>query len=241
MACYSQLWRQNWWIRVRYPSPPRGDVVICTNKGAFILVLCSEGTAQGLYVQSDIHSYHCSPLLSRIIKAAATCLLMVSLALLGNCFWKTQVAIVVAYVSLTTMFCFSNYWIEQRPEGLNEELWNITELFPTGVTNSHLSNRDLRASEVHPSLARTLWYMVKQTKNIGWIQRSRAAPNTPGWNAWLEEALKNMDNDNWPATAEYERIVLGNENVYDFPPEAEETTVQREASIEIRPVPASQW
>ncbi|KAM3156641.1 hypothetical protein ABEW05_002838 [Botrytis cinerea] len=67
-------------------------------------------------------------------------------------------------------------------------------------------------------------------------------PPNPMLEAWLAEAMENLDNDNWPALTEYARLVGGHESVYDLPVETTEVDEsRREASLEITPISESKW
>lgn len=67
-------------------------------------------------------------------------------------------------------------------------------------------------------------------------------PPNPMLEAWLAEAMENLDNDNWPALTEYARLVEGHGSVYDLPVETNEVDEsRREASLEITPISESKW
>lgn len=63
--------------------------------------------------------------------------------------------------------------------------------------------------EGKPSFTRTMWYAIRETKKIGWVKRSGAAPSTPEWERWLklaeEKAVANERD--WKAVESREAIV----------------------------------
>ena len=55
-----------------------------------------------------------------------------------------------------------------------------------------------------------VWYAIRETKKIGWVKRSGAAPDTPQWDKWLKEAEDQASKDrNWNAVRRRDELVGG--------------------------------
>ncbi len=65
--------------------------------------------------------------------------------------------------------------------------------------------------EDQESFTRTMWYAIRETKKIGWVKRSGAAPLTDKWDKWLELAEKKAIDGvlDWNAVEMREKIVGG--------------------------------
>lgn len=66
----------------------------------------------------------------------------------------------------------------------------------------------MRSWLVEISFTRTLWYAIRETKEIAWVERSGATPATEKWKQWLEEAktaAKKVDRE-WKAVDDKNKI-----------------------------------
>lgn len=59
------------------------------------------------------------------------------------------------------------------------------------------------------SFTRTLWYAVRETRLTSWVEKNGAAPNTPQWRMWLDEAEEaaKKGNQSWPAVSRKNAIM----------------------------------
>ncbi|KAK8069023.1 hypothetical protein PG994_005639 [Apiospora phragmitis] len=164
---------------------PKGDVVIRTREGAFILIECTEEVARELYAGTEECNYRVGPKTYQVLMGIGTFLLMVSVILLGNCKWVTQVMIGASYVVLNGL-----YWIM----GLlpRRYFWDLSRYTCEDVTPPDSKEAELENTgdprEGVPSFTRTLWYVIRETQRTAWVERSGAAPSTAHWKAWLAEA-----------------------------------------------------
>jgi hypothetical protein len=177
---------------------PDGDVVIRTREGAFILVQCTENVARELYAGTEECEYRIGGQAYKILMGLGTLLLMVSVILLGNCKWHSQIFIGAAYIVLNGM-----YWVM----GLlpKRYFWDLSRYKIEDITPEHSKNADKTTDDHDPtkikSFTRTLWYCIRETKRVAWVERSGAAPGTPQWKAWLREAERAAIHEdiNWDA------------------------------------------
>ncbi|CAJ2504986.1 Uu.00g123800.m01.CDS01 [Anthostomella pinea] len=202
----------SWWKpilmnRIQKNKVPAGDVVIRTREGAFLLVKCTEEVARELYSGTEECEYHVSGQAYRVLMGIGTLLLMVSVILLGNCKWKTQIFIGVSYITLNGM-----YWTM----GLlpKRYFWDLSRYTYRDITPPHAKNADKQTDTPDPregmkSFTRTLWYVIRETKRTAWVGRSGAAPSTPQWRRWLAEAEEAAikGNINWPSVARKDEIM----------------------------------
>ncbi|OTB09467.1 hypothetical protein M426DRAFT_50448 [Hypoxylon sp. CI-4A] len=186
---------------------PAGDVIIRTREGAFLLVKCTEEVARELYSGTEECQYHVGGRAYRALMGLGTCLLMISVILLGNCKWYTQIFIGGSYIVLNGI-----YWAM----GLlpKRYFWDLSRYHVEDITskeaqNAHLTTDPDDLREGVKSFTRTLWYAVRETKRTAWVNRSGAAPDTPQWRKWLAEAEQaaNAGNKKWPAVARKDEIM----------------------------------
>ncbi|TEY71755.1 hypothetical protein BOTCAL_0087g00220 [Botryotinia calthae] len=235
----------NWWqpdikLEPGEISSLKSEIVIRTRNNAFIVVYCSEGAVKQLYMtpQNDYFSRHrANRETALVLKILALCLLSVSTIFLGNCQWQMQLAIGSSYAFLTLLL------ISIRAPSSRIRFWlKSTKRWPLGTTFAHKYNPELPELEREVNYMRTLWYAIKETRSIDWARCLESVPPNPMLEAWLAEAMENLDNDNWPALTEDARLVEGRESVYDLPVETTEVDEsRREASLEITPIPESKW
>jgi len=147
----------------------------------------------------------------RILVGLGTLLLMVSVVLLGNCNFAMQAAIGLSYIILNGLFWATSLLPKKRFWDLSNYEW--ADETPDDARFADESQGETLATQ--PSFTRTMWYAIRETKKIGWIKRSGAAPSTDKWDTWLEAAEKNAaaGKRKWDAVAERERIVGQAESV----------------------------
>ncbi len=89
------------------PAPlPPGDVVVRMRNGAFVVVRCTEAVARELYFGGAAECAYAlaAPRHFHALVAAGTLLLMLGVALLGNCRPRMQLALGSAYIGLNALY-----------------------------------------------------------------------------------------------------------------------------------------
>ncbi|KAK0629111.1 hypothetical protein B0T17DRAFT_614934 [Bombardia bombarda] len=182
---YASWWKPLLMTRRTTNRVPPGDVVIRTREGAFIIVKCTEEVARELYSGTEECQY-VSTLYHRAFMGLGMVLLMVSVVLLGNCEWNSQVLIGASYILLNGL-----YWvIGMLPQRYFWDLsrYECEDVTPEDAKLAHeRTSSDVR--EGVPSFTRTLWYAIRETKRSAWVTRSGALPGTKNWEKWLNEAI----------------------------------------------------
>ncbi|KAI1380432.1 hypothetical protein F4677DRAFT_406828 [Hypoxylon crocopeplum] len=206
----------SWWKpilmnRSHTNTVPEGDVIIRTREGAFLLVKCTEEVARELYSGTEECEYHVSGRAYRGLMGLGTCLLMVSVILLGNCKWNSQIFIGASYITLNGL-----YWaMGLIPKRYFWDLsrYDINDITPKEALNAHTTTSEDPREGVK-SFTRTLWYAIRVTKRTAWVNRSGAAPITPQWDLWLAEAEReaNKGNTKWNAVARKDVIMKMSES-----------------------------
>ncbi|KHN95944.1 uncharacterized protein MAM_06306 [Metarhizium album ARSEF 1941] len=232
---YASFWRPILMKRQHTNEVPRGDVLIRTREGAFVLVRCSEDVARELYSGTEECEYYVGGNTYRALMALGTIILMVSVVLLGNCTWTLKVFIGASYIVLNGLYWGlgmiprSYFWDLSRYE------WQ--DVTPHDAARAHLVTNERDQCEGYPSFTRTLWYAIRETKLTGWVERSGAAPGTDQWKKWLCEAEQAAvkGNRQWPAVARKNCILKENlkaGEVFDH-------AAQHAPATEVRPPPES--
>lgn len=204
---FASFWRPLLMNRRTRNEVPQGDVMIRTREGAFILVKCTEDVARELYSGTEECEYYVNGRTYRLLMAVGTVLLMMSVVLLGNCTWNSQVFIGASYIVLNGaywglgMLPRSYFWDLSRYEWI--------DVTPSDALQAHEITRDSDVQEGHPSFTRTLWYAIRETQRTGWVQLSGAAPGTTRWKTWLKEAEANAKRDHrgWNAVQRKNEIM----------------------------------
>lgn len=114
-----------------------------------------------------------------------------------------QAAIGVSYVVLNGAF-----WIAaliKKNQFWDLSLYEWEDITPVDAKDADKSQNN--TPEGKPSFTRTMWYAIRETKKIDWVRRNGAAPSTPQWDQWLEEALSMVENADWEAVRRKNEIV----------------------------------
>ncbi|CEI69982.1 hypothetical protein FVEN_g7161 [Fusarium venenatum] len=207
---YASSWHPILMNRKHTNQVPRGDVMIRTREGAFLLIKCTEEVARELYSGTEECHYHVGGRAYRLLMALGTTLLMLSVVLFGNCTWNSQIFIGGSYIVLNGL-----YWgLGMIPRSYFWDLsrYECKEVTPDDAKNAHKTTNDNDQREGYPSFTRTLWYAIRETQRTGWVAGSGAAPSTDQWKNWLREALANAKNGNrsWGSVARKDAIVKEN-------------------------------
>lgn len=199
----ASFWRPILMKRSQRLDVPPGDVIIRTREGAFVLIRCTEDVARELYSGTEECEYYVNERVYRALMAIGTVLLMISIVLLGNCTWNSQVFIGGSYIVLNGLYwCLgmlprSYFW------DLSRYKWRVST--PDDALHANRKTADestwIEETERLPSFTRTLWYAIRETKRTEWVRTSGAAPSTDAWRAWLREAEENAvrGNRHWNA------------------------------------------
>ncbi|TRX89066.1 hypothetical protein FHL15_010085 [Xylaria flabelliformis] len=215
---WASWWRPILMNRAHNNKVPAGDVIIRTREGGFLLVKCTEEVARELYSGTEECKYRVSGQAYRVLMGLGTFLLMVSVILLGNCKWHTQIFIGGSYIILNGL-----YWtMGLLPKRL---FWDLRRYDCKDVTPEEAKNADKTTNPNDPregvkSFTRTLWYAIRETKRTAWVQRSGAAPSTPQWQMWLDEAeaAAKAGQKSWPAVARKDDIMkMGEDEINRSP------------------------
>ncbi|RDL39588.1 Uncharacterized protein BP5553_03928 [Venustampulla echinocandica] len=229
----------SWWSpvltkRVFHSKVPDGDVAIRTREGAFIIVKCNENVARELYTGTEECKYYCRNKPYRVLVGFGTFLLMVSVVLLGNCDFPMQAAIGGSYIVLNGAFWMVSLMKKDWFWDLSIYEWK--DVTPIDAQNADITPDHATTMEEKASFTRTMWYAIRETKRIGWVKKSGAAPDTPQWDQWLRDAEANAlaNNRKWNAVQQREEVVglLDNITVPDSPID---TVLQHAPAIEVPP------
>ncbi|KAF5002948.1 hypothetical protein FGRMN_7 [Fusarium graminum] len=233
---YASFWHPILMNRKHTNEVPRGDVMIRTREGAFLLIKCTEEVARELYSGTEECHYHVGDRTYRLLMAIGTMLLMLSVVLFGNCTWNSQIFIGGSYIVLNGLYWGlgmiprSHFW------DLSRYTWR--DITPTDAENANGITNASDQREGHPSFTRTLWYAIRETQRTGWVGRSGAAPSTEQWRKWLKEALENARSGNrsWNSVARKDIIMrenLGDNDMFD-------EAAQHAPAIEVQTTAATQ-
>jgi hypothetical protein len=197
LSCLSSLvgiackWKLKLPKRLNKDDCPEGDVVIRYLKGSFLIVQCDEEVARELYFAPENIEYLIEhPWQYRIISLAGTMLLMFGVIFLGNATTLLQTYIAGAYILLnafywvvaalpnrvhwdTSCFMVTDQYIEQQGEILEKSVM--------------APNKD-QFIDFNKTFTDALWKAILVTKDVNWINRSAAAPDTQVWKEWLYQA-----------------------------------------------------
>lgn len=202
-------WRPSLIIRARSApaaSPP-GDMIIRTREGAFLLIKCSDHIARELYSGVEDCQYIASNRAYRILMILGAVLIMPAVILFGNCTFNMQALVGAAYMVLNIIYWSLGLLPKRYYWDLSRYEWE--DITPHDARFAHQDNNVVDSGESVRSFTRTLWYAIKETKVIGWVERSGAAPTTSQWKQWLQEAREAAMSGNrtWEAVTAKDRIL----------------------------------
>ncbi|KAK0743811.1 hypothetical protein B0T18DRAFT_415964 [Schizothecium vesticola] len=202
----------SWWRPLLMNRPnnrvPKGDIVIRTRARAFLLIKCREEVVRELYSGTEECQYAVGKGY-RILMGLGMVLLMVAVVLLGNCGWNSQALIGACYIFLNAV-----YWgLGLIPQSYFWDLnrYTITRIKEEEADNAHIvPETETDDVERIPSYTRTLWYAIRETKEVAWVERSGSMPMTDSWKKWLDEArvAAREGRRDWGAVGCKNRIML---------------------------------
>jgi hypothetical protein len=233
VICYASLWQPVLMQRRTSSKVPPGDVVIRTRAGAFLLIRCTEEVARELYSGTEECEY-VSKTYHRAFMGLGMVLLMVSVVLLGNCTWDSQVLVGSSYIILNGLYWLMGllppryFWDLSR--------YDVRDVTPEDAKNAEMSEGD-DPHEGTASFTRTLWYAIRETKHVAWAERSGALPGTEQWKKWLREARDAAWNDNrkWEAVKRKNEIMK--EDLDASSPVEVDQAAQQVPLLQVQPPP----
>ncbi|PVF95029.1 hypothetical protein CPB86DRAFT_788516 [Serendipita vermifera] len=193
-------WTPRLTIRTCDARVPPGDVVIRTREGAFIIVHCVEEITRELYTGTEYAEYWINDRLFKGFVGIGMVLLMIAVVLLGNCSWVMQIAIGAAYLLLN-----SAYWIAALLP--KEWFWDLSHYNVEEITPEEWKMAHEKIDGSKPSFTKTLWYAIHRSGRTEWVVTSGAAPKTPVWDEWVEQASRNIKNADWDAVEVKNRLI----------------------------------
>lgn len=229
---YASWWKPRVMIRPHANSAvPPGDVMIRTREGAFILVKCTEDVARELYTGTEECEYHVGATGYRVCMAIGTMLLMIGVVLLGNTNFNAQALISGSYIVLNGAYWLLGLLPKERFWDLSRYEWK--DVTPEDAQNANKNGGQSQGIESHASFTRTLWFAIRETRSTGWVTRSGAAPGTPQWKQWLQEASENANagNRKWAAVARKDAIMSGSVKGEPKTDDAEQRAPLTEVSV----------
>lgn len=209
--CYGHLWDPHLAVRPSSSKVPPGDVIIRTRQRALVVIKCNEEVARELYIGSEYCKYAVKQRTFQAVSGVGTLFVMVGVVLLGNCTWTMQVVIGVTYVLLNGV-----YWtIGLIPK---RAFWDLNRYEVECVTPEWMQNAHLETHGERASLTRTLWYTIHVTKHSHWARVSNTAPRHSLWDKWLDLALENVKDANWPAVVRKDELFRDSSSDNKEPP-----------------------
>lgn len=200
LFCAASLWKLPLKRRSVYPEVPRGEVVIRTREGAFLIIKCDIDVSQQLYFGTDDIFQLVTTGFSPCI-GCGTVIFMVAVIMMGNSTWTTQAALAVTYQLLNAVYWF----VAVMPSSTHWEfpLYQKVDVTPDDVKYSHIYGGE------EPSYIKSLWKAILETKDVSWVRKSGAIPEGDKWDQWLELAKRNALNDtrDWDAVKMKKEIV----------------------------------
>lgn len=239
---YASWWQPVLMKRIMNSKVPAGDVIIRTREGAFLLVRCDEDVARELYTGTEECQYYVGTQLYRILVGLGTFLLMISVVLLGNCNFNMQAAIGGSYIVLNGTFWAAS--LIQKNAFWDLSNYEFHDMTPEDAKHADKTQGPANKHHGHtleeiPSFTRTMWYAIRETKKIGWVNRGGVAPKTDKWDKWLKLAEENAINGNreWDAVKMREDIVGQAEAVapQDAAIESKDNAEQHVPAFEVPP------
>lgn len=206
---YASWWRPTLMVRPPHQGPvPAADMMIRTREASFILIKCNDDVARELYTGAEECEYYVGPTWYRFLMALGTMLLMVGVVLLGNTKFNAQAIISASYILLNGAYWLLGMVPQKYFWDMSRYKWREVDVPDARDADKHTEH--LSGVEAYPSFTRTLWYAIRETGGqIGWVERSGSAPDTPGWRRWLQEASENAKRGNrsWSAVQRKDEIM----------------------------------
>jgi hypothetical protein len=127
-----------------------------------------------------------------MISLVGTFLLMSGVVCLGNASTWLQIGFAAAYMILNAA-----YWVVAAlPPKMH---WDMKcfevkdQKFSCDSAEKERISSGMRGREKHfvdhnDTFTQALWKVIVATKDIDWVKRSAAAPQTEAWDVWLQEA-----------------------------------------------------
>jgi hypothetical protein len=148
------------------------------------VVQCSEDVARELYFAPENIDYLVSHSWKyRLISLVGTFLLMIGVVALGNASTWLQVGFAGAYMILNAA-----YWVVAAlPSKVH---WDMSCYEVRDQRFDHDTKEGYQKNFVdhNETFTQALWKVIIATKDIDWVKRSAAAPQTVAWDWWLQEA-----------------------------------------------------
>lgn len=187
-------------------------VVIKTRGDGLTVVRCDEAIYNELYLGTlDCCFYRTQGARCGALMATGSVALMISVAMLGNSTWKSQLSVAVSYVFLNAL-----HWaVSLLPRRAFWDLsrYHVDDITPDDATNAHQSAPTGADSlEGLTATSRTLWYAIREVESTSWVEEGCYVPPTDDWKRWLAEAQQAVNEGNraWQAVRREREIMQYN-------------------------------
>ncbi|KAI0416559.1 hypothetical protein F5X98DRAFT_343587 [Xylaria grammica] len=229
----------------RAPTSP-ASIVLLTKKRALVIIHTTAYLERLITIEDFEDLMILEPGTQKWVHLISLFPYVFGLALLANATPETKVSFTTIYAIIASLSLLP-------PTSPQPARLEIHREFIPGCENAAEHKPELRGQEAFPSYMRTMWYAIYATKSTAWVVRSRFPGFIlPETRIWLEEASKNMDNINWPARHELDRIerggdadasatVYGTRHSLEDEEENETGDQERERNDRIAPVPTENW
>ncbi|KAK4461963.1 hypothetical protein QBC42DRAFT_226132 [Cladorrhinum samala] len=166
--------------------------------GAALLAICLMGFASSIIGYASSwklkHYDEVSGLRYGVMMAIGHITLMLSVIMLGNCKWRSQIMIAAAYVLLNVLYWGASLLPRQR-------FWDMSRYEVRDVTPEDASGADIYANERDaddcPSHTRSLWYAMREVGECWWAEKWLYFPKRPDKvKQWVDEAEHALANRN---------------------------------------------
>jgi hypothetical protein len=179
---------------------PSGDVVFRSRSGNFTVVHCTEDIARCLYFAPDRPIYAVESYIGIGLGGIVGGLtLIVSIILFGNCSWTMQAAISVTYTVLNVLYWFAAVLSIRNPRAAWDFSCFIVEE-PKSTPN--------------PTYTKALAQAIRMSRDTGWVEKTKAMPESEAWREWLQEAGDHFDDDSWDAQEALSRLMSRGNGVH---------------------------
>jgi hypothetical protein len=175
-------WKLQLPVRKKKGTVPEGDVVIRYPKGSFLIVRCSEEVARELYFAPEsIHYMLTHGTVYRLISLVGTMMLMGGVICLANAQIELQIAWAGSYMLLG-----SGYWVVAALP--NKMHWDCSCYKVISECLADSKTKKKGCPSENETFTQALWKAIVVTKNIDWVTKSNACPDTRAWRSWLNKA-----------------------------------------------------